>query len=166
MAPKIRPETPVFSGVTYAAGALALLLINAVLLGSLITGPANSFAAAIVMVNLVAFAVRGAYAGRHWRSLFNEGAYRAADEATGTERVGLFVFIVVLLAKQTEQAAEIFGWAMDASLGELGQMVMLLAVTAPTATYLTADHGKLRRIVREQAQLSSVGPATSSDRLT
>lgn len=166
MAPRIRPETPVFSGVTYAAGALALLLINVVPLGSLITGPANSFAAAIVMVNLVAFAVRGAYSVRHWRSLFNEGAYRAADEATGAERVGLFVFLVVLLAGQIEQAAGSFGWAMDTSLGELGQMVMLLAVTAPTATYLTTGHGKLRRIVREQTQSSSVGPAASPTGLT
>lgn len=166
MAADFRPDSPRFAGATYAAGALSLLLINGGLLFELITGSANTVAAAIVVVNLGVFTIRALYAIRHQGTLFSEASYRVTDQATGAERVGFYVFVVVIVAGLVEQLDAAFGWGFDTSLGELGQAVMLLAVTAPTATYLAAGHGKLRRIVREQTQPSSVGPAASSAGLT
>lgn len=162
MAPSFRPDPPIFAGITYGTSVLSLLVINCVLIAGLITGPANTFAAAIVAVNLAVFAVRAIYVLRHHSILFNETNYRATDQATGSERVGFFVLVVVIVNGLVEQLDAAFGWGMDTSFGELGQTVMLLAVTAPTVTYLTAGHGEMRLIVREQTQQTSVSPAAAN----
>ena len=163
MTADFRPDTPIFAGITYGTSVLSLLSINCVLIAGLITGPANTFAAAILVINLAVFAVRAIYVLRHHSILFNETNYRSTDQATGAERVGFYVLVAVSVNALVEQLDAASDWGIDTSLGELGQAVMLLAVTAPTVTYITAGHGKMRRIVREQTQQTSVRPATAND---
>lgn len=152
MTPTFNPGTPRFAFWFHTVSALSLIVVNLALLIALIAGASNTFAAAIVVTNMVAFTIRATYALVHRKTLFDEDNYRSTEQAAGAERVGLYVIAVVMVSALIELPNGAFSWGMDTSLGELGQAAMLLAVTAPMVTYFTSGHGKMRRIVREQTQ--------------
>lgn len=129
----------------YWIGVVVLLLFNAAAIFGVLRDP-NAIVLMVLVINAVVFISRGAYAIWHRNILFSDANYRDAEAASNAERVGVYVF-VVLMSAAVMLAMLDDNVNIDDSAGEVGEQLMLLVIIAPVLTYLTSGYGKFREIV-------------------